>query len=429
MTVGWVAIADIRGVQGFIFETDRLAQMRGASYLLDALTTPVERITNDCDGTLVVKKGGRFEATFENRLRADRWKGLVLTAFRSATGLDSSRISFGSGPDAEQANRSLSDAKRETAPPAFVTHSLLSPCAWCGVRAAVAVDGDDLICQVCRARANGSTKAMTGLWDELSLEGRPTADLGGFAAGSKPRGRIALIVADGNDIGALMREATDKRAMSDRLSAATTVAVRRAAGCAGAGGLLPLWVGGDDAVLAVHAHRGLDAAVAFVREFQAEMARAGAEDPSPVTMSAAVVIVRASHPFLESHALAHELLDNVKAAVRSKAWAAGVGGLDVEVVNESVTGTLERRRSGSGHRPLAATTPPRDWGIDDAREHARRLIERRAPRSRVYQLRDDGPLPTFADPDVEQVVTAARKMRRLDTLRVLFELERDGGGQ
>jgi hypothetical protein len=442
----WI-VADVRRVQDFITESDRLSQMRGASRMLDALADPVDALTHPFEGVVHQARGGRFVV----EVPADStsaWCSGMRALFAQETGLPPDRLTIGTGSDQPAAFVAAGAAKQRAVLGESTSLALARPCEVCGRRPAngrrtFLRDEVLRICKVCDMRARAARTTAKDIWTDVGVTAETVSgDLSRFAKHSRPRGMVAVVVADGNSIGKAITNASTKgpeeaKKLSDALTAAVRKALLRATENTEQGGLLPLWVGGDDAVFVVRPQDAFRATAAFVAGF------ADAMSADELTMSAGVVICNASMPFHQVHRLGDELLDGVKARVRA-GWGCGLaaGGMDVEVVHESVIGTRDERRTdrhGTGHlRPLAVVPAP---GDDTAPSGPRRgplgdltmaevvamadtLIGTAVPRGAVRDLRHDSAIP-LVEPEIVAIFHEAKAADRFETLREVFEILRE----
>ncbi len=437
------AVADIRRVQDFILETDRLVQMRGASRVFWTVCRMTSIVTAECGGQTTSDRGGHFVARLNDPEGAERWGLLVRAAFVRATGLPGERLVVGTGATEAEAFRAAAERKRVPAFDEVVGAPLARPCDQCGRRpAAMYLEAPGGVrlrsCKVCEKRTLAGREALKDLWDEIGLAPDGLgANLTQFAERSRPRGYLATLVADGNSIGEhLLRQAANPdegAAFREALTRAVKDAVKVAAHEVDSRtprGLLPLWVGGDDVVFVVHPQNALLAAEVFVREFAVLLKDFG------VTMSAGVVVAHADHPFTELHALGESLLQETKASVRAD-WGHGLvaGGIDIEVVKESVVVSLRDRRETEGRRHLRPMAVPRpnqqlpdsftDMTLSHAIETVGKLLEMEAPRSAIRAL-SGVKRPENLPASVHLVLGEAEVSNRLETVRELFELRRAG---
>jgi len=174
-----------------------------------------------------------------------------------------------------------------------------------------------LLCDACEKRRRTSP----GVWERLSEKGAPEGDLpsdfSSLGAQSKPRGYIGLLYADGNGIG---RELENQETLHTLAEFASSVdeGIHRAT-CDAASehlqptrGLLPfvpLFLGGDDLVMVTRAQSALDVAIALVERFGDHTeGRTGRR----LSISVGVVLARASFPFRTMLDLAESALKFAK---------------------------------------------------------------------------------------------------------------------
>ncbi len=462
-----LVLGDVRQVQAYVLETPYLAQMRGASRLLEKLDAKVEAEVDrlgDAGARIEIGAGG----TYRIRVR-DRELGLALMDrmvehFRELTGLPPDRFATvlaqrgsHSGPTAYER---LAEVKAGAGSLLASGHGLMEPCGFCGlrpaeqmVRRAKGSDASEPVasCGVCclrlrGGRGTGRSDATKNIWELLGWTDewldRIGTDITAFAtSGARPPGYVGVLVADGDSMGELFREAAargkgEDSELSRALRSAVEKAAVRAADAASSPGesrpgIMPQWVAADDAVLVVQPQYALRAALTFCETFSSEMSNF-LEGRARPTMSAGLVIAHASHPMSALRHLGHELLGLAKAQARKWAARSGTdryGGVAFRLVHSSVAPRLDGPGmtacraypvTGEGIRLASGA-----WDLRRLLDAADRLVELGAPRGyvRSFELsraEGDGP-------------AAKRKLRREDVLReeevrALLEASRDAGG-
>ncbi|MCS7263326.1 MAG: type III-B CRISPR-associated protein Cas10/Cmr2 [Armatimonadetes bacterium] len=193
-----------------------------------------------------------------------------------------------------------------------------------------------------------------------------------IAEGSKPKGYIGFIEADGNRFGEILKqlkEVVARKSAKDQIAAyenfskmlkettkeaviEATVSVLEKALRDSNAKLIPmriLFLGGDDVMLAIQAEYALEFADEFCRRFQEIAERKKVEALKDIqlptfTMSAGVVIAHHNVPFLSLHRMSSELLKNAKK--RSwKSWEQKkAGAVDFQIITGSNTEDLKTVR-------------------------------------------------------------------------------------
>ena len=401
-------LADIRSVQRYIFESDVLAQMRGASALIAGFDRTVREVSLLNKGTVEIGLGGTYRIAFANGKEATRTQAELRRRFEPEVGLPITRLTtviVESSTDRSQAYVQLAEARSENVPVPSAPGGLVERCGICRRRpAATPVELPDstlvLGCEVCAKRQEAARLSA----DPQPRSGRAahqTRNLGEFARSSKPAGYIAVLVADGDAIGRLMMHASDDSALSGALQQATTAAVA-AASAAADDRLIEQWVGGDDAVLVCRPQSALRCAAALVRTFHSEMENSGT---TGVTMSCGVVVAHATMPFSNLLQLAEALLEESKSARRKEEEFGGAGFIAFETMTASAAAGL------GGIRPYPK--PPFEVSetapclLDHVDTVVRKLVQEGAARSLIRSLatlNDDGDAVDerieLADPDL-----------------------------
>ena len=256
--------------------------------------------------------------------------------------------------------------------PSMAELPLVAPCQQCHISPAeegpVRIHGERAaVCGDCALRYQhaGTTSDLPPTL-ALALEGvlgKTPKDMASLAAvgrdGPGATTRVALIYADGNNVGAFIRKAASagvaKREIAPAITKATLAAFRRAAAQTVVGdtvGVIPHIVGGDDLVVSVVASKAWPFLLTYLTAFSEELAKqiAGWSLPAGVTLptvSAGIVFAHNSQPLSDCIELAEkamgrakaldgaavhcldlvqeapELVDDVNRRSRTKAWLVG----------------------------------------------------------------------------------------------------------
>ncbi len=329
---------DTDRIKEYIFATDTLKEIRGASALLDRLNRREMSYwvkQADPNRKEIYAHGGAGLFLIEAS-RAEIAQLAVEHAYRRRTGgaasMTGASVGLPAGFDTErdpvQSLFGLLQLRLRRAkdhpPPALAVTSLphLRPCDACAAfpaTASVPEHGEThLLCDACQRRR----QPTRGLWRRLSQMGLPPGqqpeDFNELGKLSKPQGYIGLIYADGNGIGQEIEQLT---ALADIRRFAQTVdaAIHQATGDAIRSHLLPvnsnlpyelLLLGGDDLVMVTRAQSAIDVAIKLVEKFGEHTER------SPIgrrlSLSASVVLAHANFPFRAMLDLAESALKFAK---------------------------------------------------------------------------------------------------------------------
>jgi hypothetical protein len=421
----WWVLADIRSVQRFIFETDVLAQMRGASALVEGFDEFVEESAESEGGNVEIGLGGTYRVRFGSCASAKSFEQTITGSFEERVGLPATRLAtvmLPAGGPAERATAyaALAEARGRRVAVVSTPLPVAERCQVCGRRPSTSSvwlpDGSTaLACSVCTKRQEAAAPSPADARAGISR------NLGEFARSSQPEGYIAVLVADGDGIGALISSVEDDADLSRKLGEATAGAVGAVAETPGP--VVSQWVGGDDAVLVVRPQRALDAAATLVRTFSK-----GASQPDRhVTMSCGVVVTHASMPFSNILQLGEELLEEAKRARRAEGPDFnGAGFIDLEVTSSSSASGLAALRHERPARPLKIGSGTDDE-VDLVIAALRELVGARASRALVRQI-PAGAARSWGDDDKERwarvVSTLATTSARSGTPRSTESLEK-----
>jgi len=222
--------------------------------------------------------------------------------------------------------------------PSMAELPLAAPCQQCHISPAqegpVRIHGDRAaVCRDCALRYQhaGTTSDLPPTL-ALALEGVPgktPKDMASLAAvghdGPGATTRVALIYADGNNVGAFIRAAAkskvSKKEIAPAITTATLAAFRRAATrsvVGDTGGVIPHIVGGDDLVVSVVASQAWPFLLTYLAAFSEELEQQtiGWSLPADVvlpTVSAGVVFSHASQPLSDCIELAEKAMGRAKA--------------------------------------------------------------------------------------------------------------------
>ncbi|MFO7265621.1 MAG: hypothetical protein C0P62_005445 [Bacillota bacterium] len=337
---------EVPGIRRYVFGTDALREIRGASALLDEFNRVhmPSVVTSMADEVEVVFAGGGTALFLLPSDKAEAAAARLELEMRQRLGMASLNTAIVEVPD----NFTLeSDLQPENyyqllgarlvvnkgVLPEVIglpTHSLMRPCDSCGQNYAEdevpAPDGQvKLLCGVCRRKWDHNRRLqqsfregrLSGVWLELQpLLSRPdllhrerpeTTEQLAEADGPPPEknNSLALIYADGDGLGTLLREA---RSLAEIRAASRGVHQAMLASVAAAieGPLQPtekskwlpfdiLLLGGDDLVLATTARRAFETAMVLAETFPKESAKQNI--PRPLSLSLAVVFAHPHHPF------------------------------------------------------------------------------------------------------------------------------------
>lgn len=339
---------DLSAIKSYVFATDRLREIRGASSLLDQLNRdwiPAAVREVDPSAEVVFAGGGAGMLVVGEAAVAGVAEAVRRTCRERTETIQahSASVVIPNGGEAGPGERaavgmSLRLAKGNNPP--YITgpaHSLIAPCGTCGELYATATwrepgGGEELaVCRACWLKierdrvlkAEIGRGSWPGVWGDLHayanvrqiFAGKTRAEnFDQLCAEGRPEGSLTVIYADGDGLGKLFREVEtldEVRLISAAVRDSLVDAVAEAAAgpLAGGGTVLPfdiLLLGGDDLVIATTADRALPAALTLVRRFgEAATKRLGRS----VSISAGVSVAHSHYPL-------HTLLGLAEGALR-----------------------------------------------------------------------------------------------------------------
>ncbi|GAB4405959.1 MAG: hypothetical protein Kow00123_18420 [Anaerolineales bacterium] len=372
---------DVDAIREFVFETSSLPQIRGGSDLLleceEEIRTRFQREFN-CE--VVYCGGGSFllegpatrvqeiQSALE-RLYLDKTHVATVTIIceeplPAASGPPIAgsgwagriaRASAGVAADGEFGLRTAALGARMRAAkmskataPFYEAHPFGKRCERCGKRMATTeqkIGADtELLCPICALRADRGRKRGEGIRGRFNEEfwhahgtDRPAQqpqDLRELVKSAK-RKYLALLYADGNDIGALLQRLGSKeqyREASKALTEGTRAAVFGAleAVCGDALQASDFWpfdivnIGGDDVTVLVQAGYAWEVAVEFLKRFEDEVNRRLREAlnpwpaglPDKITVSCGIAVAEANYPIRYLYDLVTDVLKRAKKAAK-----------------------------------------------------------------------------------------------------------------
>ena len=414
---------DTDHIKQYVFATEKLKEIRGASALLDDLNRrEMARIVggqkwyaHGGSGLFVVDTSQVERAIADVRQAyANATAGMVSITGVSLPLPDKFNLERDDiRPYWDHLGLKLEAAKRHPpGPRVLVTHPLLRPCDSCGIYYSTSIVEDGLICPACQAKRdqNQASRAREkGMPEDFDAIGRL----------SSPEGYFALIYADGDGFG---RELAQCRTLPALRSLATGIdevlhdVVANAVKGLPAEGFDRLLLGGDDLVMVVQAQSALDVTLAIVEGFRARIGqRLGPQFSHPLTLSAAVVWAHTHFPFGALRDLAESALKFAKQQGAARGAPGLVNFLAVSGPNhlDFKTYYLDVLRSQLPTETLYRTLRPYT-PADLRRLYGYRRSFAPLSRAKLEALR-------------RAVFQPSRQQAELDGLRVLLSLSSEGG--
>ncbi len=368
MTRQYLDVGVVR-IGEYVTRVRRLQGIRGASSAVTAATATT--VVAGVDGVQAHDEAGEADGVLHLVLdsgvdAATAGRQVLVQVRRRLPGADL-EASWGAGESYAEARtriyaqRSAGDGLRWF--PATAEAPMLTPCDDCGSRPALARpgEGDVITCPDCRQREDlrGRSGAAQRLLEQRLPGGTFVKELRGLPrggdAGTRHSNHIALVMADGNGVGALFTalssghvNAGTRLRVSRELTTATREALVASARAVqqpdGFVPVVPVVLGGDDVAVLVAAH----AAWRFTREllttFEAEIRQrlaglAAVADVEP-SLTAGIVVQHYASPVADGFGVAQDLMRQAKRSESGR--AAAVAWVDL---------TTEGSETGLAHRP------------------------------------------------------------------------------
>lgn len=387
---------DTDRIKEYLFATPALSDIRVASAILDDLNrvqtlVVLRSVYPDLDENtdLIYAAGGSAMVVLPNETTASQAIRAVERLYRRETVIATItgekvpisdkelRSNFGSkvrqvGHRLRQ--RKASRGRGRTLPVAPYMHF----CDVCSQHPAVHPDGEELICRACEIKRRPEAReARRGLWQKLiqvtdarpadppaewedlfqgtlgkrwHSQHRPPADFGDIGDAARRKGYIALIYADGNNVGRVLEKLPtqkDYRSFSENiddllLRVTYKTLMDQVQKQPGKSLFEVLMVGGDDLMLVTTADIALDVALALMRDFEAYSAPLmSPHGEEPLSLGTGIVIAQSSLPIAAMQDLATALQERAK---RRGFEAGGVGAIDFMVVTAAGSQGLDRLR-------------------------------------------------------------------------------------
>jgi len=407
---------DTDRIKEYVFATDKLREVCGASRLLDRLNRETTWQTIKAIYPGLPEAGGVYFAGGSGAVLVpeDKVKAVInaieemyrrATFSASITGvpvpLAPATRESGFGKRMEFAALELRRRKDEKANRTALTiEPYTQPCAACERYPAMRVSPLDHqpICDACHAKREAFRNA-SGAHAELS-------EIGKLAY---PPGYVGFIYADGNNIGALLNKmegVENYRKFAQELDALIVkTTVRDVLGkysASGTGGTRPyeeLLVGGDDLMVVTAGDIALPVALKMARAFEQGSAqvlrRAQVKDVQQLTLGISVVIAHDSFPMAAFYRLASQLVKRAKQRCAELDYATSA--IDFMVVTAAGSSDVSTTRKESlseqafvfPHVNLHARLTQRPYTLDEADkliEFARDFKQQNFPTSQLHFL-------------------------------------------
>lgn len=338
MSVKSIVSMDTDRIKEYVFATNRLKEITGASALLDYLNrVRVGEIVKQCtdDAEIYIAHGGQIMAAVptdkaETIIRAIQEAYREYTLAATITGVHQAYSEGDFPTQFRDLTIDLQMAKVGRQGCAAVTTApFVQFCQSCGAYPAASYDEHDgqRICEVCKRKRHNEHKDR--LWkdfmdfveqqDDHSAVQRPD-DLGVVGQYSAPSNYVGYIYCDGNRMGKILNtfqtpEAVGKyaRGVDEMIKKIAHAALYSQVKRKITDGIFPgeiIMLGGDDVIIVTTADTALPVAIEICRNFQEQSVPLLAH--KPISMSAGVVLAHAHYPIFLLQELAEELIKQAK---------------------------------------------------------------------------------------------------------------------
>lgn len=414
-----MVVFDTDRIKEYIFATGRLAEIRGASRLLEELNRSQTRqvivdIVPDAD--IVYHNGGSALVLVPNS-EAQAIINAVEALYRRKTltaTISGVNIRYEPNqPFGDQVREAFALLRRVKDEKEVEPHVFVSPwlriCDACGQYPASHTDSSDLICGACHIKRVQGTEQRGIFWqdfleaerisDNCWRDNQFPRDLDDIGAVSKPPGYVGFLYADANSMGKILgklQTQNDYASFASKVDWLTREVVHQALRkyarprSIGERQVAPfeiLLMGGDDLMLITAADLAIDIALEIVRSYEY---RARTETGHELTLSLGLVLAHARFPIRAMYDLASDLLKSAKRV--------GGSALDFTVVTAAGSRNLAWLRDEVLTEKSFQVRPPEGWRyrltqrpyrLTDFRklcDHARQLKTVRFPLSRLQAL-------------------------------------------
>jgi len=363
----WLVAFDTDRIKDYLFATNKLKEIRGASALLVKLNeTDTESVVRRvCPATdTVYAAGGGALFIVPSEADANRVIAAVEKLYRQETAVASitgACLALAPATRQEGFGKRIRDLgfllhrskARKAQQPVLAIAPYLHPCDACGRHPAAHRQRDEegqdqLLCRACHIKREHTP----------ILQRNEPQDFGELGGLSHPPGYLGFIHADGNLMGNRLAQLGTKENYTDFATGVICLLDNAARAATSAFSLrdgkkpyIGLLLGGDDLLLTTAADLALPAALELAQFFEknsSDLLKRVRLDGQSLTLSASVVLAHADYPIAEMHRLSIKCLQRAKRRSFEAGYATGA--VDFQVVTSAV-GYEDDRRPYRDRRP------------------------------------------------------------------------------
>lgn len=369
-TEKWLFILDVDNIQGYIFDTNRLKTIIGASWLLDHLNAADDGAVFQLLETFgfgknareirqnenfVYSSGGNTVLVFDAEDKAEKFARQVTRTYQevgiSVTTCTQKVIGEIDAGSYARALKLLAQKKYNKASPCVMPGSpYFKICELCGKRYAEGKLSDqkgEIICSPCEKKYLHAGEAFRNLPEFKFITD--------FNKLKSRNGMIALVLVDGNNMGEkisrLSRLGGDflenlkqfSRAADEVIMESCQWLIKDMDRAGDIDGVRPLIMGGDDLCFVMDARRALE----FVEKLTRSVEETSGENGNArlfnggIKLCAGVLFMKRSYPFNFAHRIAESLLRSAKRASRKNGHCSMV---DFHIIFSSAADAIETIR-------------------------------------------------------------------------------------
>ncbi len=449
---------DTDRIQEYVFATDKLREVRGASYLLDKLNRELswKEVQTLCSEQVFFAGGAGAVLTSSPEHAAAVILAIEALYRREAFTASITGVSVplapatrtnGFGKRMELAALRLREKKDHKARRTLATiEPYTQTCTACERYPATRVSPVDQrpVCDSCHTKRETARKHRSKQAEE-SAEAQLAEELNDLGELSRPPGYIGFIYADGNNMGSSLEQLQsmeDYRTYSFKLNELIESSVDGSLQKHSArNGILPyekLLVGGDDLMLVTTGDIALPVALDIAEAFQngsPNLPKAvNRPDDTPHTMGVSVVLAHANFPIAAFLRLAKQLLKNAKRRCAEKEYKTSAidfmvvtasGSSDVKTHREEV---LSQESFAYPHIDRLARLTQRPYTLPEAKNllrHLQKFKRENFPRSQL-QFLHEGLFHSYYEAFYRWCKVAGRARKEHRNLMIDFHREFSG---